>query len=141
MTSRTLLGRWLQAQLPMTQSVCGSQPYKKAVLGGDLPPSPCHMVSLDSESQTRFKCKGKVTFGDEVLGPTLLCIYTAYVYFSLLGLEKQLLSCGKDEGVGLGPNEKEGFSVLSVLGEGRQSITSQGAGCNWAGEQGNKLKA
>lgn len=122
-----LTGKFIQqAQLTTMQSAKGSHPYSKAVFGRDLPPNPCQMVSCDLESQTCFKQRGKVTFGEEVLGPTLLCINTIYGCFSLLGFEKQLLSCGKGERLGIGPNWKEEFSVLSVQGEGKARASAHG---------------
>lgn len=70
----------LQAQLTWQ-----SAGLKRRCLAEELPPFPCQMASRDSESQTCFKQRGKVTFRDEVLGPTLLRRNTGYVYIGVLG--------------------------------------------------------
>lgn len=112
----------LQAPLPTAQSVWGRQPYSEAVLNRDLPPSPCQMVSHNSESQTCFTWKGKVTFGDKVLGPTLLCVNTVYGYFGLLGFGKP--SYGQGWMGWCWPTLKS-FFILSVLGEGKLRTSPQ----------------
>lgn len=47
---------------------------------------------------------------------TSLCLFW---YSEVL---KQLLSCGEGDWIGVGPNQKEEFSILSVLGDGKLRV-------------------
>lgn len=86
----------------------------------------CHHLpakqSLVTQTLTCFKGRGKSHFWGWGSWPNSALYEHSLCLFWYSEFLQQLLSCGKGDWIGVGPNQKEEFSILSVLGDGKLRV-------------------